>query len=97
MDARQEWSTSAATMFKRLRWRLRRKYFSNFERNRASAIQIRLRIILFSNNSDQNLKKKNIDEEDSEKLRHREIAFAYCMQNFDRIHSRGFVLLKPFL
>ena len=31
-------SFCAATIFKRLRWRLPRKYFSNFERNRASAI-----------------------------------------------------------
>ena len=31
-------SACAAIIFKRLHWRLRRKYFSNFERNRASAI-----------------------------------------------------------
>ena len=31
-------SACAATIFKRLRWRLHGKYFSNFERNRASAI-----------------------------------------------------------
>ena len=42
-------SACASTIFKRLRWRLCRKYFSNFERNRASAIQIslRLKIIVF--------------------------------------------------
>ena len=32
------------SIFKRLRWRLLRKHFSNFECNRASAIQLRLRI-----------------------------------------------------
>ena len=33
-------SACAAIIFKRLRWHLRRKYFSNVERNRASASQI---------------------------------------------------------
>ena len=51
----------AATIFKRLRWRLRRKYFSDFERSRA--IQIRFRIIAFQQ---PRLKfRKNIKEEDS--------------------------------
>ena len=39
--------TCAASIFKWLRWCLRRKYFCNFELNRASSIQIRLSIIVF--------------------------------------------------
>ena len=40
-------SACAAIIFKQLRLRLRCKYFSNFERNRASASQIRLWMIVF--------------------------------------------------
>ena len=43
-------SACAAIIFKRLSWSLRRKYFSNFEGNRASAIQIRLGRIVFQSN-----------------------------------------------
>ena len=81
-----ELGTCAATIFKRLRWRLCRKYFSNFERNRASAIQIslRLRVIVFQQLW---LKLKKNWRGRFIKASSWEIAFVYYLQNFAIQHD----------